>query len=85
MIPCRNIESALRSQVLSIAINNCSHVPDKEVKVAYQPFQTIPRENLTDEAIEKLATKTVKYINDAKTKPEVALKLMGIVNGSKRK
>lgn len=63
---------------LFITINNCSHVPDKEVKVAYQPFQTIPRENLTDEAIKKLAEKTVKYINNAKTKPEVALKLMGI-------
>lgn len=63
---------------LSITINNCSHVPHAEVKVAYQPFQTIPRENLTDEAIEKLTAKTVKYINDAKTKPEVALKLMGI-------
>lgn len=63
---------------LSITINNCAHVRFAEVKVAYQPFQTIPRKNLTDEAIEKLAAKTVKYINDAKTNPEIALKLMGI-------
>jgi len=46
--------------------------------VAYQPFQTIPRKNLTDEAIEQLAKKTVDYINNAKKDPKVALKLMGI-------
>ena len=63
---------------LSITINNCAHQPASEVKVAYQPFQTIPRKNLTDEAIEQLAKKTVDYINNAKKDPKVALKLMGI-------
>lgn len=63
---------------LSITINNCSHVPGTEVKVAYQPFQTIPRENITDKAIEKLTSKTIGYINNAKTDSKVALKFMGI-------
>ena len=63
---------------LSITINNCAHTPKKEVKVAYQPFQTIPRANLTDESIKKLTEKTVNYINDAKKNPKIALKLMGI-------
>lgn len=63
---------------LSITINNCAHQPASEVKVAYQPFQTIPRKNLTDEAIEQLAKKTVDYINNAKKDPKVALRLMGI-------
>lgn len=69
---------------LSIVINNCAHTPKSEVKVAYQPFQTIPRPNLTDEAIENLAKKTVDYINDAKKDPNVALKLMGIELESER-
>lgn len=56
---------------LSITINNCAHQPASEVKVAYQPFQTIPRKNLTDEAIEQLAKKTVDYINNAKKDPKV--------------
>ena len=63
---------------LSITINNCAHQSKSEVKVAYQPFQTIPRENLTNEDIKKLSKKTVDYINNAKKDPEVALKLMGI-------
>lgn len=63
---------------LSITINNCAHQPASEVKVAYQPFQTIPRKNLTDEAIEQLAKKTIDYINNAKENPKVALRLMGI-------
>lgn len=62
----------------SITINNCAHMPGDEVRVAYQPFQTIPRENLTDEAIENVTRKTINYINGAKDNPEIALKLMGI-------
>ena len=41
-------------------------------------FQTIPRDNLTDETIKKLADKTVRYIEDAKKNPKAALQLMGI-------
>ena len=63
---------------LSITINNCAHQPGSEMKVAYQPFQTIPRKNLTDEAIKELTKKTIDYINNAKKDPKVALKLMGI-------
>ena len=63
---------------LSITINNCAHTSKDEVRVAYQPFQTIPRENLTDDAIKKVTQKTIDYINKAKTNSYVALKLMGI-------
>lgn len=63
---------------LSIVINNCAHKPGDEVKVAYQAFQTIPKENMTYDAIEKLAEKTVNYINKAKKDSECVLKLMGI-------
>ena len=63
---------------LSITINNCAHASKDEVRVAYQPFQTVPRENLTDDAIEKVTKKTINYINDAKKDPKIALKLMGI-------
>lgn len=64
--------------ILSITVNNCAHQAKSEVKVAYQPFQTISRHNLKDETIKKLADKTVRYIEDAKTNPEAALRLMGI-------
>ncbi len=65
---------------MSITVNNWAHAPGKsaEVRVAYQPFQTIPRQNMTEEAIERLSEKTIRYINEAKTKPNVALKLMGV-------
>lgn len=65
---------------MSITVNNWAHEPGKsaEVRVAYQPFQTIPRQNMTEEAIEKLCEKTIRYINEAKTKPNVAMKLMGV-------
>lgn len=63
---------------LSITVNNCAYQAKSEVKVAYQPFQTISRDNLTDEAIGKLADKTVRYIEDAKKDPKAALRLMGI-------
>lgn len=63
---------------LSITINNCAHTSKDEVKVAYQPFQTIPRDKLTDDAIAKVSQNTVDYINKAKTEPEMALRIMGI-------
>lgn len=63
---------------LSITVNNCAYQAKSEVKVAYQPFQTISRDNLTDEAIGKLADKTVRYIEDAKKDPKAALRMMGI-------
>ena len=64
---------------LSIAINMIADEKvESEVSVAYQPFQTIPRCNMTDENIEKLAEKSINYLRDAKTKPETALKMLGI-------
>ena len=71
-----------------ITINNVAHdvnIEDAspEIHLAYQPLQTIPRSNMTDEAIARLAEKSIKYINDAKTDPNVALKLMGITDAEK--
>lgn len=71
-----------------IAINNVAHdinIEDSspEIHLAYQPLQTIPRSNMTDEAIGRLAEKSIRYINDAKTDPNVALKLMGITDAEK--
>lgn len=64
----------------SITINNYSHSPkkDSQVSVAYQPFQTIPRENITEDNIKGLTQKTIEYINKARTEPKYALKLMGM-------
>lgn len=71
-----------------ITINNVAHdvnIEDAspEIHLAYQPLQTIPRSNMSDEAIARLAEKSIKYINDAKTDPNVALKLMGITDAEK--
>ena len=66
-----------------ITINNVAHSTDienitPEVRVAYQPLQTIPRLNIDDKAIKRLTEKTISYINGAKTDTKMALKLMGI-------
>lgn len=66
-----------------ITINNVAHSIDieniaPEVRVAYQPLQTIPRLNIDDKAIKRLTEKTISYINGAKTDTKMALKLMGI-------
>ena len=71
-----------------ITINNIAHdvnIEDSspEIHLAYQPLQTIPRSNMTDGAIARLAEKSIKFINDAKTDPNVALKLMGITDAEK--
>ena len=71
-----------------ITINNVAHdvnIEDSspEIHLSYQPLQTIPRSNMTDEAIARLAEKSIKFINDAKTDPNVALKLMGITDAEK--
>ena len=71
-----------------ITINNIAHdvnIEDfsPEIHLAYQPLQTIPRSNMTDGAIARLAEKSIKFINDAKTDPNVALKLMGITDAEK--
>lgn len=63
---------------LSITINNCAHAPGDEVKVAYQAFQTIPKENINNITIEQLTKKSVDYINMAKDDSKYALRLLGI-------
>ncbi len=66
---------------LKICINNMLHYPnnnDPIVLSAYQFYQTIPRENVTDERIEALTALTIKKINDAKMNPDTALEIMGI-------
>lgn len=51
---------------LSITINNCAYShnskTNSEIRLAYQPFQTMPRKNMTDEAVEKLCKRTIDYI-----------------------
>ncbi len=61
---------------LSITVNNCAHEPGDEVKVAYQAFQTIPKENMSDDAVKKLAEKTVDYINKAKEDNKYTLRML---------
>lgn len=66
---------------LKICINNILHYPNTDdpiVLSAYQFYQTIPRENVTDERIEALTALTIETINDAKVNPDTALKIMGI-------
>lgn len=70
-----------KEDALQICINNIMHYPSDRnpvVHSAYQFFQTIPRENITDEKIEKLSALTIKMINDAKTDPYRALEVMGV-------
>lgn len=66
---------------LKICINNMLHYPNTDdpiVLSAYQFYQTIPRENVTDERIEALTKLTIEKINDAKVNPDTALEIMGI-------
>ena len=66
---------------LKICINNMLHYPNTDdpiVLSAYQFYQTIPRENVTDERIEALTKLTIEKINNAKVNPDTALEIMGI-------
>ena len=66
---------------LKICVNNMLHYPNTDdpiVASAYQFYQTIPRENVTDEKIEALTELTIQKINDAKVNPDTALEIMGI-------
>lgn len=74
-------KKAFKENEVKICINNMMHYPEADdpiVPAAYQFFQTIPRENMTDEKIENLSALTIQLIKDAKTKPETALKIMGV-------
>lgn len=65
-----------------IAINNFAEPVEKEyIRLSYQPIQTLPQEKFTEERVEQLCKKSVDYINQAKTDPDVALKIMGIDMG----
>lgn len=74
-------KEAFKKNGLSICINNALHYPTTDNPLtfsAYQFYQTIPRKNITQERIENLCKLTIEKINDAKTKPEIALEIMGI-------
>lgn len=73
-------KNAFKDNGLKICVNNTMHYPnssDPVVLSAYQFYQTVPRENVTDEKIEKLSELTVEKINDAKMNPDTALEIMG--------
>lgn len=73
-------KKAFKENGLKICVNNTMHYPysdDPVVSSAYQFYQTIPRENVTDEKIKRLSELTVERINDAKMNPDTALKIMG--------
>ena len=63
----------------AITINNFAEPVEKEdIRLSYQPLQTLPREKFTEERMEQLCKRSVDYINRAKTDPDVALQIMGI-------
>lgn len=73
-------KEAFKDNGLKICVNNTMHYPncdDPIVLSAYQFYQTIPRENATDEKIKELSKLTVEKINDAKMNPDTALEIMG--------
>ena len=73
-------KKAFKDNGLKICVNNMMHYPSSDdpiVLSAYQFYQTIPRENVTDEKIEELSKLTVEKINDAKMNPDTALEIMG--------
>lgn len=74
-------KKAFKDNDLKLCINNIVHYPEDDdpvVQGSYQFEQTIPRCNIKDKNIEELSKLTVQMINDAKTEPEAALKIMGI-------
>ena len=73
-------KAAFKENGLKICVNNTMHYPysdDPVVLSAYQFYQTIPRENVTDEKIKALSELTIEKINDAKMNPDTALDIMG--------
>ena len=73
-------KNAFKDNGLKICVNNTMHYPnnnDPIVSSAYQFYQTIPRENVITEKIERLSKLTVEKINDAKMNPDTALEIMG--------
>lgn len=74
-------KKAFKESGTKICINNYSHPPkckNPTVHLSYQFLQTIPRGNLTDEALKILCQKSVDVINNAKTDPRAALRIMGL-------
>ena len=73
-------KKAFKDNGLKICVNNTMHYPhsdDPIVLSAYQFYQTIPREKVTNEKIIALSKLTVEKINDAKMNPDTALEIMG--------
>ncbi len=73
-------KKAFKGNGLKICVNNTMHYPHSEdpiVLSAYQFYQTIPRDNVTNEKIKALSELTIEKINDAKMNPDTALEIMG--------
>ncbi len=75
-------KQAFNDNGLNICINNTLEYPktDEEplTPSAYQFYQTIPRQNVTDEKIKNLCALTIEKINDARTNVNTALEIMGV-------
>ena len=79
-------KEAFKVNNLHILINNMLHYPATEnplVQSAYQFYQTIPRENVTDEKIKNLCDRTVNIIEDYRTKSDKVLEIMGVDEDTK--
>lgn len=66
---------------LQICINNTLHYPTTDNPLtmsAYQFYQTIPRENMTDERIANLCQNTIDIINNYKTNSNAVLEILGV-------
>lgn len=66
---------------LQICINNTMHYPNTDNPLtmsAYQFYQTMPRQNLTDERIEKLCKNTINIIERYKTSGDAVLEVLGV-------
>lgn len=74
-------KQAFKETEQKLYINNSLHYPETDNPItpaAYQFFQTIPRENFTEERIENLCRMSVEKIIDAKTNEDTALQIMGV-------
>lgn len=73
-------KKAFKENGLELLINNMLHYPETEepvVQSAYQFYQTIPRQNITEERIERLCQRMVDTIKDYQKNPNKIIEVMG--------
>lgn len=73
-------KEAFEGNGLKICVNNTMHYPNNEdpiVLSAYQFYQTIPRENVTDEKIKDLSKLTIEKLMTLKSILILPLRLWG--------